>query len=102
MLDYLYRADYNDDNSTQVVKAEKDSAQASEKSSTGTRMQGIEDNSKHDTSAQTSAQSTVAKVDLAKKDEVSESPLDSYGTPISAPLNNALVYALAEKYDIQH
>ncbi|KAL8917161.1 MAG: hypothetical protein Q9208_008130 [Pyrenodesmia sp. 3 TL-2023] len=101
ILDYLYRADYNDDDSTQVVKAEEDSAQAGDESRTSTRMPGIEDNNNHDTSAQTSTQSTAAKVDLAKKDEVSESPLSSYGTPISAPLNNALVYALAEKYDIQ-
>lgn len=102
MLEYLYRADYNDEDSVHKVQAKVENAHAGTESKTGsTSTQGLEENSIYPTSAQTSTQSTLARVDPVEEGEIDESPPDSNEKKTPAPLKNVFVYALAEKYDIQ-
>ncbi|KAL8749685.1 MAG: hypothetical protein Q9184_006710 [Pyrenodesmia sp. 2 TL-2023] len=100
MLVYLYTADYDDEDSGQIVPTKVINARAGNESRTGPGTQGLEKNSIHHKPAQTSAKSTVATVDPIE-DEIDESPSDAGEKRTSAPLKNVLVYALAEKYDLQ-
>lgn len=101
MLEYLYRADYDDEDSAQRVQTKADNARVGDESRTGTSTQGLENNTIRHASAQTSAQSIMATLDPTEEGEIDESRPDSNEKPTSAPLKNVMVYALAEKYDLQ-
>lgn len=53
-----------------------------------------------DSNHDASAQSNIA-LDPGELKDVADDTIDRIGAPASAPLNNVLVYALAEKYDIK-